>query len=375
MILRKEAIFLCLMLVIGSVMSYVLVDNLRKKFNEPEVQAQRAINLSFDLDLCVRIDRDLDEFKQSPNSYQRVSYSKIEQETKAAIRHLLKADGVPEDFPITYAGEGLSCAKDIAKWLEIPSAGNQLLEDEKRQAGINQIVKPLANDMAETSKTGKKLAIVIGNAEYKNRPLKNPSHDADDVSAFLSNSGFEVINVRNADLKSMNSGFSKFTEGLKSKDVGLVYYSGHGIEYKGRNYLIPVNASINDEEDIPRQSVDASMVVEKVGRFDKKVNIFIIDACRNNSIQAKSRSAPLGLAKMEGTSGTVIAFSTAPGKIAEDGNGRNSPYTKYFLKSASVPGKKIEDVFKDTARSVEVETNGRQIPWYNSSLLIDYSFR
>lgn len=375
MIGKREKTYLLAMFIVGSVLGYLFLDSYRTRMNQPEVMAQRLIDDNYDSDLCMRVRHDLEEFRTTPLTFQRVSYSKIEQETKAAIRYLLKADGVPEDFPISYTGGALSCEKDLAKWLQIPSAGSQLLEDENVQAGLGQVAKKNANELPSLTTGNKKVALIIGNAEYKNRPLKNPTHDADDISKFLSSNGFTVINLRNADLQTMNSGISKFSEDLKSNSVGLVYYSGHGIEYNGRNYLIPVNTSINDEDDIPRQTVDASTLVEKVGRSDKKVNIFIIDACRNNFVQAKSKSARLGLGKMEGSSGTLVAFSTAPGKVAEDGNGKNSPYAKHFLKAASVPGKKIEEVFKDTARGVEVETNGRQIPWYNSSLMVDYSFK
>lgn len=372
---KREKTYLLAMFIVGSVLGYLFVDGVQTRLNQPEIKAQRFIDESYDSDLCLRLRHDLEEFRATPLTFQRVSYSKIEQETKTAIRHLLKADGVPEDFPIAYMGPELSCEKDLAKWFAIPSAGNQTLEEELLQAGKGSMAQPNAIEAQVLAGSNKKIALIIGNAEYQNRPLKNPTHDADDVSRFLSSNGFSVINLRNADLQTMNSGIVKFSEELKSNTVGLVYYSGHGIEYKGRNYLIPVNTSINDEDDIPRQTVDASTLVERVSRSDKKVNIFIIDACRNNFIQAKSKSAPLGLGKMEGNSGSLIAFSTAPGKVAEDGNGRNSPYTKHFLKSASIPGKKIEEVFKDTARGVEVETNGRQIPWYNSSLMVDYSFR
>ena len=132
---------------------------------------------------------------------------------------------------------------------------------------------------------------------------------------------------------------------------------------------------IVDEDDIPRQAVDASSWVERVSKAERKVNVFVIDACRSNFIPTRQRSVSQGLAKMDGLRGTIVAFSTAPGTVAEDGNERNSPYTKHLLRAMTVPGRKIEDVFKETARKVEIETAGRQIPWYNSSLLVDWSIQ
>ena len=139
--------------------------------------------------------------------------------------------------------------------------------------------------------------------------------------------------------------------------------------------MLPVNFNINDEDEIPRQALDISAIVDRLSKAERKVNIVIIDACRSSFVSSNQRAYSQGLHKMEGARGTILAFSTAPGKVAEDGNGRNSPYTKNLLKSMAVPGRKIEDVFKETARSVEVETVGRQVPWYNSSLLVDFSLK
>ena len=381
MISKKEIIFFIALFAAGIIGAWKFVDHLKAINNTPEKVAQRIINQSLKEDLCERIESDLKKFKESPASFQRTSLSIIELESKQSLRKLLISKGVPVDFPIEYVGEGTSykaCLSDAKAWLNVPSAGSQSLEDELHALGVkknNESNKKLIVENLTSHDLNKRIAIVIGNSEYKNRPLKNPKADAEDMRDFLRGANFEVIFLENASLIEMQEGISKFNEKLKLSDVGFIYYSGHGIEHKGRNYLLPVNFNITDEDEIPRQSLDISSVVDKVSKAERKVNIFIIDACRSSFVATKSRSLKQGLQKMDGVKGTILAFSTSPGNLAEDGNGRNSPYTKHLLKSMSVPGRKIEDVFKETARNVEVETVGRQIPWFNSSLLVDFSIK
>jgi hypothetical protein len=347
--------------------------------NTPERVAQRTINQAIQDDLCERIEGDLKRFKDSPATFQRTSLSAIQLETKQSLRKLLVPRGVPEDFPLEYVGKGSdvsTCLSDAKAWLNIPSAGSQSLNNELASIGVNDKSYSKANDApAISSGLTKKVALVVGNYDYKNRPLKNPKADAEDMRDFLQGANFDVVFLENGDLESMKGSLMQFTEKLKLSEVGLIYYSGHGIEHKGRNYLLPVNFNINDEDEIPRQALDISAIVDRLSKAERKVNIVIIDACRSSFVSSNQRAYTQGLHKMEGARGTILAFSTAPGKVAEDGNGRNSPYTKNLLKSMAVPGRKIEDVFKETARSVEVETVGRQVPWYNSSLLVDFSLK
>ena len=140
-----------------------------------------------------------------------------------------------------------------------------------------------------------------------------------------------MIDQRNATLKEMNRGIREFGDKLLNADVGLVYYSGHGMEVKGRNYLIPVNATLDREDEIGFETVDASLIMEKMNTAKKQINILIIDACRDNVFSRSFRSASRGLAQMDAPAGTYVAFSTAPGKTAQDGDGRNSPFTKNLI--------------------------------------------
>ena len=222
---------------------------------------------------------------------------------------------------------------------------------------------------------GKRVALVVGNSTYNFHPLKNPRNDADDMSRTLKLSGFEVIDIRDASLQQMRTGIRQFGDRLINNDVGLVYYSGHGIEVKGKNYFIPVNADIQREDEVAEQSLDVSLILEKMNTAGKGVNILIVDACREDPFGRSFRSSSRGLANMDAPIGTIIAFSTSPGKVAADGDGRNSPYTKNLVKAMQQPNKPIEQVFKEVRRAVQEETKNQQTPWENTSLSGDFYFK
>ena len=175
----------------------------------------------------------------------------------------------------------------------------------------------------------------------------------------------------------MRTGIRQFGDRLINNDVGLVYYSGHGIEIKGRNYFIPVNADIQREDEVADKSLDVSSILEKMSTAGKGVNILIVDACRDDPFGRSFRSSSRGLANMDAPVGTIIAFSTSPGKVASDGDARerNSPYTKHLLKAMQLPNKPIEQVFKEVRRAVQTETNNQQTPWENTSLSGDFYFK
>ena len=225
--------------------------------------------------------------------------------------------------------------------------------------------------------TRKRVALVIGNAAYLAAPLKNPLNDASDISHVLKESGFEVIQVMNGSKSDMRAAIREFGDKLLTRDVGLFYYSGHGIEVKGRNYLIPVNADVQREDEVPDQSVDVGLILEKMATADKGVNIVILDACRDNPFARSFRSLSRGLALMDAPRGTLIAYSTSPGRVAYDGDaaGRNSPYTRHLLENIRKPNVPIEQIFKEVRRSVFDNTKGTQIPWENTSLRGDFYFR
>ena len=260
----------------------------------------------------------------------------------------------------------------LAAEVDVERRKRQELEEQLRVAQ-QQSNKPIAS-----AGTERRVALVIGNATYKVNPLKNPVNDSTDMARSLRSVGFDVIEANNTTLAQMREVTRRFADKLGNSDVGLVYYSGHGVEVKGKNYLIPVNADIKREYEVVDQAFDASQFLEMMdnirGPNNKRVNILIVDACRNNELQKSWRSTNNGLARMDAPGGTFISFATAPGRVAADGVGRNSPYTKHLLQALKQPNVPIEQVFKVVRRNVMEETKGEQIPWENSSLVGDFYF-
>jgi len=263
----------------------------------------------------------------------------------------------------------------LAADLEASRKKQQELEEQLRasQVAVTQNIRPVQNMSTE-----RRVALVLGNATYKINPLKNPVNDSTDMARSLRSVGFDVIEANNTTLAQMREATRRFADKLGNSDVGLVYYSGHGVEVKGKNYLIPVNADIKREYEVVDQAFDASQFLEMMdnirGPNNKRVNILIVDACRNNELQKSWRSTNNGLARMDAPGCTFISFATAPGRVAADGAGRNSPYTKHLLQALKQPNLPIEQVFKVVRRNVMEETKGEQIPWENSSLVGDFYF-
>jgi len=219
-----------------------------------------------------------------------------------------------------------------------------------------------------------RIALVIGNSQYKDSPLPNPVNDARAIAKALSGSGFKVTKKENTGQKEMQVALREFGDALKNGGVGLFYYAGHGMQVKGRNFLIPVDAQIQREDEVAYNSVDAGQVLDKMEAANNRLNIVILDACRNNPFARSFRSGSAGLAQMDAPVGTLIAFATAPGSVASDGGGQNGLYTQHLLHSMQKPGVKIEDVFKNVRASVRKDSGGKQIPWESTSLEGDFVF-
>jgi hypothetical protein len=231
--------------------------------------------------------------------------------------------------------------------------------------------------LVQTGQAGasKRIALVIGNGAYTNAPpLKNPPNDARDMADALSQLGFEVEHGVDLDQRRMKSMIRQFGQKLKGGGQGLFYFAGHGIQLRGRNYLIPVDAEITSEADVEDQGVDANLVMGLMDEAGNGLNVVILDACRNNPFARSFRSASNGLAQMDAPSGTLIAYATAPGSVASDGNARNGLYTQELLKNMRTPGLGIEEVFKRVRIAVRNSTQGKQTPWESSSLVGDFYF-
>jgi hypothetical protein len=223
--------------------------------------------------------------------------------------------------------------------------------------------------------TNQRLALVIGNSKYSNSPLKNPVNDARDISAALQKLGFRVIYEENATRRRMDEAIRIFYSRLRNGEIGLFYYAGHGMQVKGRNYLIPVDARIETESDVEHESIDMGRVLGKMEDAGNPVNIVILDACRDNPFAKSFRSSGgAGLARMDAPVGTIVAYATSPESVAADGIGQNGIYTKHLLKQMMIPGLTIEQVFKAVRNNVIDETNNKQVPWESTSLRGDFYF-
>ena len=233
---------------------------------------------------------------------------------------------------------------------------------------------PLAQRRAILVAQSKRVALVIGNSAYKTSPLSNPVNDARDMARSLREMGFEVVSKENATRAQMKSSIQQFGNNIIKGDVALFYYAGHGAQVKGENYLIPVDAAITKEEEIEYESVNAGFVMAQMASAQNKLNIVILDACRNNPFARSFRSQASGLAQMTAPAGTIVAYATEPGSVAADGAGKNGLYTGELLKAMSVPGLKIEELFKQVRIAVRNKSQNKQTPWESSSLEGDFYF-
>lgn len=221
----------------------------------------------------------------------------------------------------------------------------------------------------------KRHALVIGNSDYMNVPmLKNPVNDATDMAAILESLGFEVRRGLNLQQREMKQMIRAFGQQLKDGGQGLFYFAGHGIQMRGRNYLIPVDAAIQNEADVEDLSVDMNLILEQMDLAGNELNIVILDACRNNPFARSFRSIARGLVQVKAPQGTLIAYATSPDDVASDGNSRNGLYTAELLKQIRTPGAAIEQVLKRVAAAVQQQTRRQQVPWFASSLIADFYF-
>jgi type VI secretion system VasD/TssJ family lipoprotein len=224
----------------------------------------------------------------------------------------------------------------------------------------------------------RRVALVIGNARYAQAPLSNPENDARLVAATMHALGFEVdahYNLRSRDFKRVLRNFGRR---MDDEDAAAVfYYAGHGMQIDRRNYLLPVDINLRDEGEVKDEAVDLEdALLSRIDRVRPRARIFIIDACRDNPFVRRTRSARSGsgLAEMAAP-GALIAFSAAPGRTAEDGPpGTNSVYTRHLAQEMRSPGVEVEEMLKNVRIKVLRETEERQIPWVNTSMVVNFAF-
>lgn len=223
-----------------------------------------------------------------------------------------------------------------------------------------------------------RIALVIGNGAYDALgPLANPANDARLISRTLGRAGFDVTLLIDAEQRAMKRAIRDFGDRLQAAGrdaTGLFYFAGHGVQAQGHNFLIPVAAGIRKESDLEIEGVEANWVLRQMEGAGNATNIVILDACRNNPFARSFRSATQGLAQMDAPTGSFVAHATAPGELAYDGDGANSPYSAALARAIEVPGLPIEQMFKQVRINVLQETDGLQTPWDSSSLIGDFYF-
>jgi Caspase domain len=221
-----------------------------------------------------------------------------------------------------------------------------------------------------------RLALLIGNATYKSSPLQNPVNDVRLMEKALTEAGFTIIKAENATRREMQRMVRDFGERLKqSGGVGLFYFAGHGVQVKGANYLVPVDADIRTEDEVAFDSIDAQSVLEKMETAKNRINLLILDACRDNPFAKGSRSGSTGLATMSAPSGSLVAYSTSPGSVASDGAGNNGLYTQHLAAVMRMPDMPIEEVFKRVRANVRKDSANQQTPWENTALEGNFYFK
>ena len=220
-----------------------------------------------------------------------------------------------------------------------------------------------------------RLALVIGNAAYPDSPLRNPVNDATKIRDLLEQLGFTVTLQVNADQRTMERGIETFTSRVPQGSVGLFYFSGHGVQIEGANYLIPIGGVLRQPSDLRYRAVPADWVLNRMADAGMDMKVLILDACRDNPFgRSGTRTLRQGLAVMDAPKGSLIAYATSPGQTALDGTSAHSPYTAQLLRQIPEPGRPIELMFKAVRERVQRETNAQQTPWEASSLTADFYF-
>ena len=231
------------------------------------------------------------------------------------------------------------------------------------------------NAAAQTNPEAR-LALIIGNATYKSSPLSNPVNDARLMDKVLKDAGFTTIKAENASIRDMRRLVRDFGDRLKaSGGVGLFYYAGHGVQVRGENFLVSTDSDIRNEDEVADDSVNVSVILDKMQSAGNRMNLIILDACRDNPFVNKSRSSAAGLATINAPSGSLVAYATAPGSVASDGKGQNGLYTEYLAKAMQQPGLAVEEVFKQVRTAVRLGSNNRQTPWENTALEGQFYFK
>ena len=227
-----------------------------------------------------------------------------------------------------------------------------------------------------TADPARRVALVIGNAAYADSPLTNPGNDARDMAQALTRIGFNVTMLTDRNRAQMTQAIRNFGLAAAGAETALFYFAGHGVQVRGKNYLIPTGQRFADEGEVEADAVDVNTVLGRMEQARASVSVVILDACRNNPLARDGRNVARGLARMEAPSGALVAFAAQPGAEAIDGSGRNGLYTKYLLRHIETAGLTAEQMFKRVRADVERESGRRQSPREETSLTgADFFFK
>lgn len=263
----------------------------------------------------------------------------------------------------------------------VHGAGAQPLQQSPPVAVPAAVAEPTLEELYAEEK---RFALVIGNSAYSPKigVLRNPVNDASAFAQTLKAMNFDVTLITDATYGKIRVEMLKFREKLNTGDkehtVGLFYYAGHGLQHDNENYIVPVDAELEFEDDIPRYCFPIQkMVLNQLENTNSRMNILVLDACRNNPFPSMNRSigGNQGLGEMRKARGAFIAYATSPGSVASDGTGSNGLYTQELIKAMQRPGRTIEQVFKDVRANVLRISEDRQNPWENSNIIGDFYFK
>lgn len=224
----------------------------------------------------------------------------------------------------------------------------------------------------------RRVALIVGNGAYAHAaPLANPLNDAADMAAALSGLNFDVTLVEDGDLPSMRRGLRDFAKSAADADIALFFYAGHGVQVEGENFLLPVDAAVEEAIDLEFEAMSLNQVLDLMNRSGARLKVALLDACRDDPIgRSFTRSSGgRGLARVETSAvGAYVAFATSPGAVAADGEGRNSPFTAALLEHLPEPDVEIGEMFRKVRKSVLDATDGRQLPWSHDSVVGSFYF-
>ncbi|HTW71411.1 MAG TPA: caspase family protein [Acetobacteraceae bacterium] len=239
-------------------------------------------------------------------------------------------------------------------------------------ACVTPIMARVTPAAAQSAGAGRRVALVVGNFAYRHvPPLANPGNDATLIAATLRQLGFTLIGgaaQQNLDKAQFDHAVQTFGRDIQGADVALFYYAGHGLQVDGKNWLVPVDANPTRPQDLDFQMVNADLVLQQMNGAGTRLNLVVLDACRNNPFGVLgTRAVQGGLAQMQAPEGTMVAFATQPGNVATDGTGADGPYATALAAAMHQPGLDIFQTFNRVGLTVQHGTNGVQVPWVSSS--------